>query len=134
MALANPFGPPHRGREEVLRALCIQSYERRPGSQPRRARPVYSEELATTLTTEHWRARIGERDSVEPFDLRVTTTFRPRLMPPPRSRASFLTRHRCYDTPDSKSRAMTAFLDDRVALRRPKAGVRLGDPAGRARL
>ena len=25
---------------------------------------------------EHWHARIGDRDSVEPFDLRVTTTFR----------------------------------------------------------
>jgi hypothetical protein len=26
--------------------------------------------------SKHWRARIGDRDSVEPFDLRVTTTFR----------------------------------------------------------
>jgi ketosteroid isomerase-like protein len=35
-----------------------------------------SRELATILEVEHWRARIGDRDSVEPFDLRVTTTFR----------------------------------------------------------
>jgi hypothetical protein len=35
-----------------------------------------SDELATILEVEHWRARIGDRDSVEPFDLRVTTTFR----------------------------------------------------------
>jgi ketosteroid isomerase-like protein len=30
----------------------------------------------TILEVEHWRAHIGDRDSVEPFDLRVTTTFR----------------------------------------------------------
>ena len=35
-----------------------------------------SDDLATILEIEHWRARIGDRGSVEPFQLRVTTTFR----------------------------------------------------------
>jgi ketosteroid isomerase-like protein len=35
-----------------------------------------SDDLATILEIEHWRASIGDRNSVDPFDLRVTTTFR----------------------------------------------------------
>jgi ketosteroid isomerase-like protein len=33
-------------------------------------------DLVCILDLEHWRARVGERQDVEPFDLRVTTTLR----------------------------------------------------------
>jgi ketosteroid isomerase-like protein len=78
VTLANPFGPARRGREEVLRALDYASSRMSDGQVAgfdELARYT-SDELATILTVEHWRARIGERDAVEPFDLRVTTTFR----------------------------------------------------------
>ncbi len=32
--------------------------------------------LATILDIERWKARVGDRDEVSPFDLRVTSTFR----------------------------------------------------------
>jgi ketosteroid isomerase-like protein len=78
VTLANPFGPARRGREEVLRALDYASSRMSDGQVDRfdELARYTSEELATILTVEHWRARIGDRDSVEPFDLRATTTFR----------------------------------------------------------
>jgi ketosteroid isomerase-like protein len=33
-------------------------------------------DLVCLLDLEHWKARVGERKEVEPFDLRVTTTLR----------------------------------------------------------
>lgn len=78
VTLANPFGPARRGREAVLGALDYASSRMSDGQVvgfDEIARYT-SDELATILEVEHWRARIGDRDSVEPFDLRVTTTFR----------------------------------------------------------
>jgi len=78
VTLANPFGPARRGREAVMAALDYASSRMSDGqvvSCDELARYT-SDELATILEVEHWRARIGDRASVEPFDLRVTTTFR----------------------------------------------------------
>jgi ketosteroid isomerase-like protein len=79
VTLANPFGPARRGREAVMGALDYASSQMSDGRQvfgfDELARYT-SAELTTILEVEHWRARIGDRDSVEPFDLRVTTTFR----------------------------------------------------------
>jgi len=78
ITLANPFGPARRGREAAMRALDYASSQMSDGEVAgfdELARYT-SDELATILAVEHWRARIGERDSVQPFDLRVTTTFR----------------------------------------------------------
>jgi ketosteroid isomerase-like protein len=78
VALANPFGPARRGREAVLAALDYASSRMSDGQVvgfDELARYT-SDELATILEVEHWRARIGDRASVEPFDLRVTTTCR----------------------------------------------------------
>jgi ketosteroid isomerase-like protein len=78
VTLANPFAPARRGRETVMGALDYASSRMSDGQVvgfdelARYASP----ELATILEVEHWRARIGDRDSVEQFDLRVTTTFR----------------------------------------------------------
>jgi ketosteroid isomerase-like protein len=77
VTLANPFGPARRGRQAVLGALDYASSRMSDGHVvgfDELAR--YTSALATILEVEHWRARIGDRDSVEPFDLRVTTTFR----------------------------------------------------------
>jgi ketosteroid isomerase-like protein len=78
VTLANPFGPARRGREAVMAALDYGSSRMSDGEVvgcDELARYT-SDELATILVVEHWRARIGDRDSVESFDLRVTTTFR----------------------------------------------------------
>ncbi len=78
VALANPFGPARRGREAVMSALDYASSRMSDGEVigcDELARYT-TDDLATVLEVEHWRARIGDRDSVEPFDLRVTTTFR----------------------------------------------------------
>jgi Domain of unknown function (DUF4440) len=78
MTLANPFGPARRGREAVMGALDYASSQPSDGQVDgfgELARYT-SAELATILEVEHWRARIGDRDCVEPFDLRVATTFR----------------------------------------------------------
>ena len=78
MALANPFGPARRGREAVIGALDHASSRMSDGQVVGfdEVARYTSDELATILEVEHWHARIGERESVEPFDLRVTTTFR----------------------------------------------------------
>ena len=78
VTLANPFGPARRGRAAVMGALDFASSRISDGEVvgfDELAR-FTSDELATILEVEHWRARIGNGDSVEPFDLRVTTTFR----------------------------------------------------------
>ena len=78
VTLANPFGPARRGHNAVMHALDYASSRMSDGQVvgfDELARYA-SNELATILEVEHWRARVGERDSIEPFDLRVTTTFR----------------------------------------------------------
>jgi ketosteroid isomerase-like protein len=78
VTLANPFGPARRGRRAVVDALDFASGRFSDGEVTgfdELARYV-SDELATILEIERWRARVGERESVEPFELRVTTTFR----------------------------------------------------------
>lgn len=78
VTLANPFGPARCGREAVMAALDYASSRMSDGQVDGidEIARYTSPELATTLEVEHWRARIGDRDSVEPFVLRVTTTFR----------------------------------------------------------
>src|SRR5262245_58433987 len=76
--LANPFGPPRRGREAIVKALDYASSRFRDGqmaSSDEVARYV-SNELVTILEIEHWRARVGGGDAIEPWVLRATTTFR----------------------------------------------------------
>ena len=76
--LANPFGPPVRGWEQVSDALDYASSRFREGevaSFESIARYVASD-LASILEVEQWEAKVGGRDEVAPFVLRVTTTFR----------------------------------------------------------
>lgn len=78
IALANPFGPARCGREAVLAALAYAASRMSDGRVVGFDELVRYEggDLATILEIEHWRARIGDGSSVEPFQLRVTTTFR----------------------------------------------------------
>jgi hypothetical protein len=78
VTLANPFGPARRGREAVMGALDYASSQISDGRVVGfdEVARYTSDELATILEVEHWHARIGERESVEPFDPRVTTTLR----------------------------------------------------------
>ena len=78
VTLANPFGPARRGRQQVLDALDFASSRMSDGEVVGfdELALYTSADLATILEVEHWRARIGGRNSVEPFQLRATTTFR----------------------------------------------------------
>jgi ketosteroid isomerase-like protein len=78
ITLANPFGPARRGRQAVLDALDYASGRMSDGEVTGfdEVARYASDELVTILEVEHWRARIGDRESVEPFELRVTTTLR----------------------------------------------------------
>lgn len=78
VTLANPFGPARRGSHAVMDALDYASCRMRDGQVTEfdEVARYTSDDLATILEIEHWRARIGDRSSSEPFQLRVTTTFR----------------------------------------------------------
>jgi ketosteroid isomerase-like protein len=76
--LANPFGLAVRGWDEVSKALDYASSRFSDGEVVgmERIAEYASADLACILDMEHWRARVGDRKHVEPFDLRVTTTLR----------------------------------------------------------
>jgi hypothetical protein len=78
VALANPFGPPVRGWEQVSDRLDYASTRFRDGrvTSFERVAGYAQSDLAVILEIEHWEARVGEREEVAPFVLRVTTTFR----------------------------------------------------------
>jgi ketosteroid isomerase-like protein len=79
VTLANPFGPPVRGRAEVAKASD------RAASQVRDGETVGFEiiekyvtpELAYVVQIEWVKAKIGGSQDITPFDLRVTMIFRP---------------------------------------------------------
>jgi hypothetical protein len=76
--LANPFGGFSRGWDEVSRALDFASSNFRDGL------PVRFEEvtryagadLVVLFEHEQWETKVGGRDELSPWELRVTTTFR----------------------------------------------------------
>jgi len=79
VTLANPFvGPPAHGWTEVSAALDYASSNFHNGEMTRSelVQAFVGSDLATVLEMEDWKARIGDRDEVAPFRLRVTTTFR----------------------------------------------------------
>src|SRR5919198_5927488 len=79
VTLANPFvGPPVRGWNQVSRALDYASSNFRDGqmSDVETISTFVGVDLATIVELEQWQARVGQREDVTPFRLRVTTTFR----------------------------------------------------------
>ncbi len=78
VTLANPFGPAVRGWKKVSEALDFASSRFRDG-EVTGFEPIAQYEapdLATILEIESWKARVGEREDITSFDLRVTSTFR----------------------------------------------------------
>jgi ketosteroid isomerase-like protein len=78
VSLANPFGFAVRGRKQVSEALDFASSRFSDGEVT--SFEVIAEyvttDLATILEVERWKAKVGGREDVSPFDLRVTSTFR----------------------------------------------------------
>jgi ketosteroid isomerase-like protein len=79
VTLANPIAPPARGWEEVAKTMERAASNLREGeidafeSVARRDTP----ELAYVVWIERTRGKIGQRDEIVSFPLRVTMIFRP---------------------------------------------------------
>lgn len=78
VTLANPFGPAVRGWKQVSEALDFASSRFREGKVTsfESLAEYVAADLATILEIERWKARVGEREDLASFDLRVTSTFR----------------------------------------------------------
>ena len=77
VAIANPFFPLTRGREQVVERLerSVQNFSDGQVGFQNVAKWV-SGELACIVELEEWKAKVGGREEVTPFTLRVTTLFR----------------------------------------------------------
>ena len=78
VTLANPFGPAVKGWDEVSAALDFASSRFSDGDVGdfRTIAAYESADLVTVLSTEGWKAKVGDMPDVSSFELRVTTTFR----------------------------------------------------------
>jgi ketosteroid isomerase-like protein len=79
VTLANPFGPPVRGREQVEQTLDRAASQMRDGALTGFERIVtgMTAEMAYIVEIERGQTRFGSRDDITPYALRVTTIFRP---------------------------------------------------------
>jgi ketosteroid isomerase-like protein len=77
--LANPFGPPARGRAEIEKALSRAASNYREGKALRfeSFAKVATSDFGYTLEIEHFEAKVGDSSEVTPVALRVTCVFRP---------------------------------------------------------
>jgi ketosteroid isomerase-like protein len=79
VSLANPFGPPAHGWDEVAATMDRAASNLRGGGMvafEEVARYV-TPELAYTVWLERQKAKVGTRQDVSPFTLRVTMIYRP---------------------------------------------------------
>ena len=77
VAIANPFFPLTRGREQVVERLERSVQNFRDGEVGfQNVVKWVSDELACIVELEEWRTKVGGREEVTPFTLRVTTLFR----------------------------------------------------------
>jgi ketosteroid isomerase-like protein len=78
VTLANPFGPAVRGWKLVSDALDYASSRFSDGEVTgfESVARYVATDLASMLEIERWKAKVGDREDVSPFDLRVTSTFR----------------------------------------------------------
>src|SRR5262249_53880843 len=76
--LANPFGSTVRGWDKVSEALDFASSRFRDGEVNSFETIVTYEtnDLATIFEIETWRSKVGGKQEISSFNLRVTTTFR----------------------------------------------------------
>jgi ketosteroid isomerase-like protein len=77
VAIANPFFPLTSGRERVVERLERSVQNFRDGEVGfQNVLKWVSGELACIVELEEWKTKVGGREDVTPFTLRVTTLFR----------------------------------------------------------
>src|SRR5919197_843200 len=78
VTLANPIGPPIRGRQELEQTLERVAAQMHDGEPHRfeRISEYATAELAYVLEIERTRARVGAAAEIAPFSLRATTVWR----------------------------------------------------------
>jgi len=78
ITLANPFGPPVRGWEEVSARLDLAAGNYRDGDdfQFENISTVIASDLAYTVEIERFRTRVGGSGELTPIAIRATTVFR----------------------------------------------------------
>ncbi len=78
VTLANPWGPAVRGRAAVVEMLDFVGTRFRDGAfdGAERLGAYIDTDIATTLESERWRAKVAGGDELSPFELRVTSTYR----------------------------------------------------------
>jgi ketosteroid isomerase-like protein len=78
VALANPFGPPVRGWEQVAATMERAATNYRDGEVVgfERVTEFETADLACIVELERFRAKVGGADSLAPIALRVTTILR----------------------------------------------------------
>ncbi len=79
VTLANPFGPPARGWDEVAKTLERAASQFRDGEATgfENVAKYITAELAYIVEIERSQTKLEGRDDVTPITLRVTTIFRP---------------------------------------------------------
>ena len=79
VTLANPYGPPVRGWDEVAEASDRATSQLRDGQTVgfEIVAKYVTAELAYVVQIERVKAKIGRSEDMTPFDLRVTMVFRP---------------------------------------------------------
>ena len=78
VTLANPFGPPARGWDNVSATLDRAAEHYRDGEVVgfENVSTVIADDLAYIVEIESYRARVGGEDEMTPVAVRVTTVFR----------------------------------------------------------
>jgi ketosteroid isomerase-like protein len=79
VTLANPFGPPARGWDEVSKTLDRAASYYRDGESTgfENVAKNITPELAYTVELERCQAKVGGGEDITPIAVRVTTIFRP---------------------------------------------------------
>src|SRR5918998_4751845 len=79
VTLANPFGPPARGWDEVAATMERAASQLRDGEfvDFETVAKYVTPELAYVVWVERTKAKVGGRQDAAPFALRVTMIFRP---------------------------------------------------------
>ena len=79
VSIANPYGPPVRGWDEVVETTKHAASLRRDGKIPRFeiVSKVVTAELAYVVFIERAEAKVGDREEITPFTLRATMIYRP---------------------------------------------------------
>ena len=79
VTLANPFGPPARGWDEVAKTLERAASQFRDGEATgfENVAKYITAELAYIVQIERSKTKVEGREDVTPISLRVTTIFRP---------------------------------------------------------